>query len=117
MANNKNRERLYSNLVRGIYALDGIDGEFVANLCRRIPFQPRQADWAASGILTEFPAAVIRAAEAECDAWKDEAEEVRESAQQDWDDDEWVSLHATRMAEVQGELSRAECKLTAFLAA
>lgn len=52
---NKNRATLYTNLVRGVYALDGIDGEFVANLCRLIPFKPRAAEWPDKATLAPLP--------------------------------------------------------------
>ncbi|GAG37896.1 unnamed protein product [marine sediment metagenome] len=53
---NEALQTLHSNLVRSVYALDGIDGEFVANLCRRIPFKPRSSDWPESAVLSRIPA-------------------------------------------------------------
>ena len=114
---NMNRQTLYGNLVRGIYTLDGIDGEFLANLCRRFPFKPKAVEWADSGVLTEIPANVMRQAEAACSDAEAEVASVRESALDNWSDDEWVSLHAERMAEVKAELVKAEVKLAACSAA
>lgn len=62
MADNKDRATLYSNLLRGIYALDGIDGEFVAALCRTVPFKPLAANWPPAGVLAQIPAKQVRAA-------------------------------------------------------
>ena len=51
-----NRQRLYGNLIRSVYVLKGIDGEFVASLCEQIPFKPKAYDWAPSGVLATIPA-------------------------------------------------------------
>jgi len=71
MAFNQDRQTLYSNLVRSVYALDGIDGEFVAALCRPIPFKPGSTEgWPKWGELARIPSGVVRLATAAVGAAK-----------------------------------------------
>lgn len=84
---NKSRETLYGNLVRGVYALDGIDGEFVANLCRRLPFKPRAAEWPERATLTRLPSNVVAALQEEIDRVEGEMADLADGA---LDDPWWV---------------------------
>jgi hypothetical protein len=70
---NEALQTLYSNLVRGAYALDGsLDGEFLADLLQRIPFKPRAADWQPTGALALIPASRVAGLLAEI-AWHEDA--------------------------------------------
>jgi hypothetical protein len=87
MAGNKNRDTLYNNLVRGVYALGGIDGEFIASLCRHVPFKPVAADWPTAGLLAPIPANRVAAVVSEIQGIEDEILAARDGAQDHWDDD------------------------------
>jgi len=125
MAFNQDRQTLYDGLVRGVYALDGIDGEFVAALCRQIPFKPGSAEgWPKRGRLAQTPAAALKAAVAEVGSAKGRiakhrahfghlVREGRADTEGSWSTHEAFEY----LLELRGELAEAEDGLAGLLAA
>jgi hypothetical protein len=58
MVKNTGRATMYSNLVAASYTEDTANAEFLADLCRPIPFVPRDNKWPVSGVLATIPALV-----------------------------------------------------------
>lgn len=108
---------MFSALVRGLYALDGIDAEFIGDLCERIPHKPRAAEWAETGALATIPANEVARLERTLDLLDAEEVEVRERAQDNWSDDNWVSLCFGLLQSVREDMKAVEEELSQLLAA
>jgi hypothetical protein len=111
MGPNLNRQKLYGNLIRSVYVLKGIDGEFVASLCERIPFKPKAWDWAPSGVLAVIPSNRVAALQGTVEAYQEAIVENRADAQSDWGNDGWVSCCFRVQQEFRAELAKAEAEL------
>ena len=116
MGPNLNRQKLYSNLIRGVYALEGLDGEFLGQLCQRIPFNPGVSDWQHSGVLAVIPSNRVAALEAHVGVCREAIGENREDALGDWTNDAWVSLCYRYQLDLKADLAKAELALAASLA-
>ncbi len=63
------RNELYENLLDSLYAVDGVNAEFLADLSRPIPFAPKGEG---EVILARFPVVVVREYQ-EAIKWHEEA--------------------------------------------
>jgi len=102
------RNTLYGNLVRSVYALDGLDGQFLGQLCEPIPFVPSDADWPASGTLAVIPSAKVASLRAGIAEVEESILEVQEDAQEFWSDDDYI--HACHGLLVELKAMKAELK-------
>jgi len=71
---------LYSQLLKSLYAVDGINAEFLGDLAKPIPFVPSDAKWDYTGRLAIIPSAVAADLQRQI-KWHEEAiEELVEEA-------------------------------------
>lgn len=92
------RNGLYPALLDSIYAMDGINGEFIAELALPLPFAPKNEH---EVVIAQFPATIVADYEAAIEWHQDAIEEELEFADGDFISDE----SARYVAELRADLA------------